>query len=312
MMAPPADLQLVPVTTADEIATWAQVYNRAAPCHPVGPIWLEAQFRQAPQWDAVLAVREGREVGVAHVEVQHWAATSRHTDAWVTVAPGERGQGVGTALYRHVSAWSRDAGRIGMDIWVAENDPDGPGFWARRGCVEVGREDRCRLDLTTVALQQRAVPERITLVTLAGRPDLEQGLYEVGREAIPDIPGADPYDVGDFEHFRAGELRLPGLIEECAIVAMAGRTVVGYALIVREEARPTVGTHEMTAVARAWRGRGVARAMKEAQIALARSSGLETLEADNERRNAPMRALNASLGYLPIPANIQLRGPLAP
>ncbi len=307
-----ADLRLVPVTTADHVAAWVRVHNLTSPCHPLGPVGLEHTWRQAPQWEAVLAVRGDREVGAGHVEVQHWSPTSRHGDGWIVVPKRERRQGVGTALYEHLSEWSRRAGREGIDVWVHANDPDAPGFWSRRGFAEVGREERCRLDLADAAAGREvvAVPAGVTLVTLAGRPELEAGIYAVGREAIADVPGADAYDAGDLEHFLDGELRIPGLIGECAVVAMAGEVVIGYAILVRSEARPTVACHEMTAVARAWRGRGIARAMKETQIVLARAAGLEALEADNERRNAPMRALNERLGYTPLPANIQLRGPL--
>lgn len=308
-----ADLRLVPVTGTDGLAEWVRVHNLASPCHPVGPVGLAHTWNLAPEWEAVLAVRDGRAVGAGHVEVQHWSPTSRHTDAWIVVPRPERRQGVGSALYRHVSEWSGLVGREGMDIWVNEDDPEAPGFWSRRDFVEVGREERCRLELGTVrsAPAPSALPDGVTLVTLDGRPQLEAGVFAVGREAIADIPGADAYDVGDFAHFVAGELRIPGLIHECAVVAMAGDVVIGYALLVRYEARPTVACHEMTAVAREWRGRGVARAMKQAQIAHARQIGLDALEADNERRNAAMRRLNARLGYTPLPANVQLRGPLA-
>jgi GNAT superfamily N-acetyltransferase len=68
--------------------------------------------------------------------------------------------------------------------------------------------------------------------------------------------------------------------------------------------------HDMTAVLRAWRGRGVGRALKQAAIAWARREGLESLETGNEERNAPMRALNASLGYRERPNEITFRGPL--
>jgi RimJ/RimL family protein N-acetyltransferase len=67
----------------------------------------------------------------------------------------------------------------------------------------------------------------------------------------------------------------------------------------------------MTGVARAWRGRGLARALKAATIAWAMDNGLEALEGSNDIENAPMRAVNRRLGYQPEPDEIQFRGPLA-
>jgi len=67
----------------------------------------------------------------------------------------------------------------------------------------------------------------------------------------------------------------------------------------------------MTGVKRAWRGRGLARALKCAQIAWDMKSGFEQLETGNEQRNTPMRGLNAQLGYRTVPGRILLEGPIA-
>jgi GNAT superfamily N-acetyltransferase len=68
----------------------------------------------------------------------------------------------------------------------------------------------------------------------------------------------------------------------------------------------------MTGVRRSWRGRGVARALKAAQIGWAKANGFEELHTRNDERNAPIRRLNAQLGYRPGIGRIHLRGPLAP
>ena len=63
---------------------------------------------------------------------------------------------------------------------------------------------------------------------------------------------------------------------------------------------------------RAWRRRGIARALKSAEIAWAVQRGYERLETANELRNAPIRRLNERFGYRPMPGRVLLRGPLAP
>ena len=50
----------------------------------------------------------------------------------------------------------------------------------------------------------------------------------------------------------------------------------------------------MTGVLRAWRGRGIARALKAAEIAWAKEHGYERLETQNEERNEPIRRLNVA------------------
>ena len=93
-------------------------------------------------------------------------------------------------------------------------------------------------------------------------------------------------------------------------LAITGDEVVGHALLILPSARPGVGWHQMTGVRRAWRGRGVAGALKRAQIAWAKAQGLDRLETENHEDNAPMRRLNDRLGYQAKPATITLRGPL--
>lgn len=88
--------------------------------------------------------------------------------------------------------------------------------------------------------------------------------------------------------------------------------VVGYANLMLVPGNPNVAWHGMTGVARAWRSRGVATALKRATIAWAMANGLEALEGANDIVNAPMRAVNRRLGYQPQPDEVGFRGPLAP
>jgi GNAT superfamily N-acetyltransferase len=93
-------------------------------------------------------------------------------------------------------------------------------------------------------------------------------------------------------------------------VDRASDLVVGYASVIVAQGAPTLAYHDMTAVLRAYRGRGIARQLKHATIAWAIRSGLERMETGNDLDNAPMRAVNARLGYRPRPDEVILRGPL--
>ena len=76
------------------------------------------------------------------------------------------------------------------------------------------------------------------------------------------------------------------------------------------EALPDVAFHDITGVKRAWRGRGIAGALKRAEIAWAIDSGYSALRTSNEGRNAPIRALNERYGYVVEPGEIRVRGML--
>jgi GNAT superfamily N-acetyltransferase len=69
--------------------------------------------------------------------------------------------------------------------------------------------------------------------------------------------------------------------------------------------------HDITGVKRAWRGRGIAGALKAAEIAWAKENGYERLETQNEERNEPIRRLNQRHGYVVEPGWITVRGPLS-
>ena len=116
---------------------------------------------------------------------------------------------------------------------------------------------------------------------------------------------------GTLEEFRVRDVdraSIPPGGFAVALEAASGR-VVGYANLHASCAgNPTVAWHGMTAVARDWRGRGVASALKRATIAWAAANGIEALETANDTDNAPMRAVNERLGYRPLPDEIYYRG----
>jgi RimJ/RimL family protein N-acetyltransferase len=66
----------------------------------------------------------------------------------------------------------------------------------------------------------------------------------------------------------------------------------------------------MTGVSRRARGRGIARALKLAQIRAAQAAGFRQLRTQNDVANAPMRRVNQRLGYRVRLAWIHLGGPL--
>jgi RimJ/RimL family protein N-acetyltransferase len=122
---------------------------------------------------------------------------------------------------------------------------------------------------------------------------------------MPDVPSQEDWTAPTREEFLASDVRRPGSI---VTVALGDGEVVGYATLTVHEG---AGTHAFTAVKRAWRGRGIARALKVAQIRWAKDHGLSRLMATNEVRNAPMIRVNESLGYREVPGRVGLRGPLS-
>ena len=100
-------------------------------------------------------------------------------------------------------------------------------------------------------------------------------------------------------------------LPDATFVALLGGEVVGYAKLNRSSSRERVALHDMTGVKRAFRGRGIAGALKRAEIAWAKAHGYEQLETSNEVRNEPIRRLNERHGYVVTPGDVVLREALA-
>ena len=84
---------------------------------------------------------------------------------------------------------------------------------------------------------------------------------------------------------------------EATFVALVDGEVAGYAKLSLSKSDTKVAYHDMTGVLRAFRGRGIAAALKRTQIAWAKEAGYEKLQTANEVRNEPIRRLNARHGY---------------
>ena len=302
-------MEIVEVAGGEALERWLAVQNAVFPRRKSTATGLHDWRRQAEDMVWLLASEDGADTGAGLAYVG-WFSEPGVAAGDIAVLRDRRGRGIGTALYSALSAWAaaRDAREI--ELRVGEDDPDSLAWTERRGFVEVGRNSRMVLDLT--AFDEPAVepPPGVEIVCWAGRPELAPGIYEAAREAHSDIPGEEDVDIGSFEQWLSRDMQGAGDRAEGVFVAVAGGEVAGYAKLAFGEETETV-YHDLTAVRRAWRGRGIARALKATQIGYAKRQGYRKLQTQNEERNAPIRALNQRFGYVLEPGNVTMRGPLA-
>jgi GNAT superfamily N-acetyltransferase len=266
--------------------------------------------RQARETAWLLASDGRSDVGAA-LGIGGWHSPEGVARGSVAVAPAFRRTGVGSALLDALSVWARDLGYVDLMGTVKETDDVSRAWTRRRGFVEVGRNSILALDLTRAVKPTVRAPDGIEVVAWAERPDATAGIYAVAREAYPDVPGDEDAEIAPFEEWLAMDMQGAGDRPEATFVALAGDEVVAYAKLSLSLARPTVAMHDMTGVLRAWRGRGIARALKAAEIAWAMENGYERLETQNEERNEPIRRLNERYGYVVEPGSVTVRGPIA-
>jgi mycothiol synthase len=303
-------IELSPAANPAEEQASLDVYNAVWPTDAVTMAEVESFRRSQLDYVDFLTRIDGEPAGSGvgtigpHRPDQVTAITA--------VLPEKRRRGIGTALYDAISGWAAERGLDTLVARVADDDPESLAFAQKRGFVPVTNEKGLVLRLAEIEPPPVELPDGVEIVTWAERPGIERGLYEVALEGFPDIPGQEDDAVEPFEGWLAHEMQGSGDHSDATLVALAGGEVIGYAKFSLTEAQPKTAHHDLTAVKRAWRGRGIAGALKASQIRWAKTHGYEELRTSNEERNEPIRRLNARLGYRPAPGRIFLEGPLSP
>jgi len=237
-----------------------------------------------------------------------FAYRPRRADTLITVLAGYRRRGAGTALYRAISEWASERQAHELEVPVSGDDPESLSYAQRRGFTEDRRQISRALSLSGVSPLRVEPPPGIEIVTWAQRPELARGMYEVDLEIHPDIPGFADVALEPFEDWMAHYMQRPTDSPEATFIALDGEQVVGFARL--SLTAPTAAGNAMTAVKRAWRGRGIAGALKAAEINWAINHGYTELHTSNEEHNAPIQRLNDHLGYQSRVERIHLVGPL--
>jgi GNAT superfamily N-acetyltransferase len=297
-----------------DLATIAAIANIASPERPTSAAELRWSDEMYPGAVLLIAELGERPVGAATVG-RIFIYPADYDGLWgsVDVRPEARRQGIGGALLRAIATEASGLGKGFLHIPGTDARPEGIAFLTRRGFVEIDRHRIVRLELAGLERPAVEPPPGLLLTDLAQRPDLVAAVHRVAVEAFADIPGTEPMAAGDLAEFRARDVDRPGMPPDAFIVGIDAATgeVAGYASLLFLAGSTTEAVHDMTAVRQAWRGRGLATAMKRATIAWAMDHRVEALETGNDEANAAMRAVNARLGYRPKPDEVTLRGSVA-
>ena len=202
--------------------------------------------------------------------------------------------------WRAASDAARAIDKTGLEVWTTTRTPDVAPWLEAKGYDEVRRYVISELDVAGAA--ELGEPE-FEIVTFADRPDLEEELHALARIAYADQPGRADSRIANWPEWGLHAHRPDGYF-----IALEDGRLLGYGYLQREGETWSNG---FMAVTREARGRGVAGALKRAQIRWAKDQGIATLRTANEVRLDSMLALNRRIGYVPLYEEIVLRGPLA-
>jgi mycothiol synthase len=246
-----------------------------------------------------LATSDGALLVSAHDGYAYVTRSSVESSAFamVRVRPAARRRGVGSALLRAIAA---QAATMDLrNVWgdVHEGDTESLRFVTARGFREVGRDIAVRLTLESA--DGAWAPGIVELA-----PEHLRGAYDVVAEATPEMALPQIAAARPFEEWVEHEERRGAV----AVVALDGEDVVGYARLYLVPGHDGRLENGLTAVRKTHRRRGIATAMKRAQIAWAVEHGYAEIDSDMVEGNVAMRGVNERLGYLALPASIVVEG----
>jgi GNAT superfamily N-acetyltransferase len=279
------EIHIQPAIESPALRQFCQVVNAVSPEQRMHTADL-AHYLASNQGSVLLLAHAG--VDVAGAATAAPAGRPGFQFTMVRVVPGQRRQGVGSVLLKRLMsmpdlALPRVWGRIDAGDQSRSSSRGA-------GAVEAGRE---RYPPSTRRRSRRFRSEGYR--RQPGRPpDLIVGAYEAERECLPDVPVPTPMEATTFDVWLEQTLGGPGALPDGSMVALAGDEVIGFAGLRGDAAGSGTAEHLLTCVRRPWRGRGVAAAMKSAQIA-----GRARRPHELKRRTSPnaMLAVNRQLGY---------------
>jgi GNAT superfamily N-acetyltransferase len=263
--------------------------------------WRAAEPERAHRLTLV-AEEDGRLVGLGG-GAMHYEA-ERADAAWVGVSVRERsrGRGIGRRLYARAEA--HVVSRGGRRLLTMTHDDDASRHFAEsRGfrhtlSERVSAVDPREVDLSGLAaLTAAKADEGFCLLPMSdvGAEDV----FRVDVESTRDVPMDEPIGEIRFDEWERRYWRHPNISREASRVVVRDGQTVAFAMLYVDRRRGKAA-NEMTGTLRQFRGRKLARLAKLGTIAWAVENGITQILTGNDETNAPMLAINVSLGYRPI------------
>lgn len=219
------------------------------------------------------------------------------------VLPAVRRRGIGSALIAELAAHLERLGFATAGAHVDGNDAGSIAFARRFGFEEADRQVE---QVRTLGEEPPAEPPPgVTFVTIAERPELLREAYPLGVTGWADMATTEPVSIS-LEDWLSDEATFP----EGSFVALADGEIVGYSGLCRLGDEETAAEDGLTVVRRDWRGRGLATALKRAELAWAAANGIREIVTWTQRGNDGMRAVNERLGYAYRSVTVNVRGPI--
>ena len=293
------ELLLRPVVSGADLDAWARLKSAIVPNEPVTAEQIQATDEEGRL--ILLAEVDGALAGCGIAARSHFAGRGFVAPR---VLPDFRRRGVGTALLLALADHVRSLGREELISFVYADEPESVAF-AERFQQEVVDYQLEQIRLIG-AEEPHAPPQGIEIVDLGDRrEELLRAAWPVALEGYADMPLPGNVSFELDEWLRDEATRPKG-----SFVALEQGEVVGYAGLLEHANGSAVAEHGLTVVRRDRRRRGIASALKRAQLEWAAQSGLVQLVTWTQKGNEAMQAVNRSLGYVDHSRVLTYTGPL--
>jgi mycothiol synthase len=283
-----------------DLEAWVRVWNAITPDDTTTVEQQRERQERRPNRLWVVAERDGEVVACGFA-----GPSDTPGRAFVSprVLPEVRRQGLGSALLRELVRHAETLDSDTVSAHVDGNDAGSLAFAHRFGFEEGDRQVEQVLRVRDASQPQ--VPPGVRFLTVAERPQLLREAYGLAQDGYADLATTDPVVV-TLDEWLDDEATLP----EGSFVALADGEIVGYSGLCRHPSDPTTAWDGLTVVRREWRRRGLATALKQAEIAWAAENGIDEIVTWTQRGNEAMRALNERLGYVYRAVVVSVRAPL--
>jgi GNAT superfamily N-acetyltransferase len=253
----------------------------------------------------------GRQVGYAHALRDEWMSGGLF---WlhVVVDPAARRRGIGARLHEAAQSYAREHGATALRGEVRDHLPGALAFAERQGYRVDRHIFESTLDLAAFD-ERRSLPvlescqsagiRFFSLAEVGDTTEARRRLYDVERVCARDIPGGSEAAIRPFEVFVRQVCESQHYLPDGQIVAADGERWIGLAAILRTSIA-TEMYNAITGVLPAYRGRGVATALKLVAIRAARRHGAAALRTKTTRRTRPCSRSTAGSATVRSPAII--------
>ena len=274
--------------------------------------WSDATRPHNVWWRKRVVEVDGKFAALGEVGEPYWSLQEGKVHLCVDVDPDFLNRGIGTRLYADLEALARERGPVRRVVTGTQEDrTEANRFLSERSFEVTFRVPISELDLAAfdeTPFVHRLEQARSLGIRLASLAELarEQSDWQerywrfktaIGRE----VSNPEPFTPLPHETFIRRKVENPGFAPDVTHVAVHGDEWAGLSELKIDPGQPESGSTGLTAVARPWRRKGLATALKLKVLGKAGTKGVRRVITDNEE-NSPMFQINLMLGFKAKPA----------